>query len=83
MLVTRLVGSPALVHDGGLPDADHRVAVDGYAAGLRVLFQAAAVLSVIVVVLQAATGWNGPKDEKEDEEEVRRALAQSDPEYEA
>lgn len=83
VLVTRLVGSPALVHDGGLPDADHRVAVDGYAAGLRVLFQAAAVLSVIVVVLQAATGWNGPKDEKEDEEEVRRALAQSDPEYEA
>ncbi|KAI4592152.1 hypothetical protein KJ359_011480 [Pestalotiopsis sp. 9143b] len=83
LLVTRLVGSPALVHDGGLSAADHRVAVDGYAAGMHVLFQAAAVLSVVVVVLQAATGWNGPGDEKEDEEEVRRALAQSDPDYEA
>ncbi|ETS74658.1 hypothetical protein PFICI_13142 [Pestalotiopsis fici W106-1] len=83
LLIKRLVGSPALVHDGGLSTVDHHVAVDGYVAGLKVLFQAAVVLSAIVLVLQAATGWNGPKDQDEDVEEVRQALAQSDPEYEA
>ncbi|KAM0808473.1 putative Major facilitator superfamily domain-containing protein [Seiridium cardinale] len=83
LLIKKLIGSPALVYNGGLGDVDHQVAVQGYVAGLKVLFQAAVVLVCIVLVLQAATGWKGPKDQKDDEEEVREVLVEGDPEYEA
>ncbi|KAK9425570.1 putative Major facilitator superfamily domain-containing protein [Seiridium unicorne] len=83
LLIKKLIGSPALVYNGGLGDVDQQVAVQGYVAGLKVLFQAAVVLVCIVLVLQAATGWKGPKDQKDDEEEVREVLVEGDPEYEA
>lgn len=82
-LIKRLVGSPALVYNGGLNEIDQQVAVQGYVAGLKVLFQAAVILVAIVLVVQASTGWKGPQDETEDEEEVREALAGTDPEFEA
>ncbi|XXH03717.1 hypothetical protein Hte_010123 [Hypoxylon texense] len=68
-LIRKLVGSPALVYSGGLDDRERRVAVQGYVDALRVLFQAAVVLSVIVLVAQAATGWRGPDDKVKDREE--------------
>ncbi|KAI8624837.1 MFS general substrate transporter [Xylariaceae sp. FL1651] len=69
-LIRKLIGSPALVYNGGLTDAEQMVAVQGYSSALRVLFQAAVVLTVIVLVLQAATGWKGPADKVRDREEA-------------
>ncbi|KAK8069480.1 Major facilitator superfamily transporter [Apiospora phragmitis] len=69
-LVKRLVGSPALVYGGGLGEADRWVAVQGYVDALRVLFQAAAVLSLVVLLVQSATGWRGPSDVAKDPEEA-------------
>ncbi|KAK7943048.1 uncharacterized protein PG986_012161 [Apiospora aurea] len=69
-LVKRLVGSPALVYGGGLGEVDRRVAVQGYVDALKVLFQAAAVLSLVVLLVQASTGWRGPSDVAKDTEEA-------------
>ncbi|KAI1363754.1 major facilitator superfamily domain-containing protein [Xylaria arbuscula] len=63
-LVRKLIGSPLLVYHGGLSDAERTIAVQGYSGALRVLFQAAVILTVFVLLLQAATGWRGPKDKK-------------------
>lgn len=90
-LVKRLIGSPALVYgdrdDGsGLPllgPAERAVAVGGYVAALRTLFQAAVVLALAMFLVQAATGWSGPADAEQDEEEIREAVAEHDPEMEA
>ncbi|KAI1211500.1 MFS general substrate transporter [Annulohypoxylon truncatum] len=65
-LIRKLIGSPALVYNGGLGAREHEIAVQGYAGAIKVLFQAAVVLSVIVLVVQAATGWKGPADKVKD-----------------
>jgi hypothetical protein len=82
-LIRRLIGSPASVYNGGLDAIDHQVAVNGYGDALAILFQCATALALIVVVLQAATGWTGPADRKEDEEETQAAVAGHDREMEA
>ncbi|KAI1081116.1 MFS general substrate transporter [Whalleya microplaca] len=69
-LIRKLLGSPALVFNGGLDDREQQVAVQGYVDALRVLFQAAVVLTFIVFVVQAATGWKGPTDKVKDQEEA-------------
>ncbi|KAH8196866.1 hypothetical protein TruAng_008979 [Truncatella angustata] len=81
-LIKRLLGSPALVHGGGLGTIEQQVAVQGYVAGIKVLFQSAVILAAIVFFLQAATGWKGPTDQEDNEENVREDLAEADPEYE-
>ncbi|KAI3318022.1 MFS general substrate transporter [Xylariaceae sp. AK1471] len=68
-LIRKLIGSPLLVYHGDLTDAEQMVAVQGYSNALRVLFQAAVVLIAFVLLLQAATGWKGPKDKIQDQEE--------------
>ncbi|KAI1177645.1 major facilitator superfamily domain-containing protein [Nemania sp. FL0916] len=68
-LIRKLVGSPLLVYHGDLTDAERDVAVQSYSAALRVLFQAAVVLTLVVLLLQAATGWKGPGDKIRDREE--------------
>ncbi|CAJ2503007.1 Uu.00g104010.m01.CDS01 [Anthostomella pinea] len=68
-LVRKLVGSPTLVYNGGLEEDVRAVAVRGYVDALRTLFQAAVVLTVVVLVIQAATGWKGPGDKVVDREE--------------
>ncbi|KAI0453428.1 major facilitator superfamily domain-containing protein [Xylaria acuta] len=70
-LIRKLIGSPLLVYHGGLTDAETAVAARGYSAALRVLFQAAVVLTAVVLLLQAATGWKGPGDKANDQEAVR------------
>ncbi|EKD16548.1 putative MFS multidrug transporter [Drepanopeziza brunnea f. sp. 'multigermtubi' MB_m1] len=57
-LVRRLLGSPALVQ--ALTGLDQRVAVAGYVGALRNLFVAGAGLALAMVLVQAATGWEGP-----------------------
>jgi hypothetical protein len=78
-LITRLIGSSAAVHNGGLSPAEEAIAVEGYASASRFTWQAAAALAVLVVILQAATGWSGPQDKVEDEEaEVRANLLENE-----
>ncbi|KAI0838699.1 MFS general substrate transporter [Hypoxylon sp. FL0890] len=67
-LIRKLIGSPALVYNGGLGAKEQQVAVQGYVEALRVLFQAAVVLSIFVLVIQAASGWRGPLDKVKDQE---------------
>jgi len=77
-LVKKLVGGPALVFHGpeGLLSPEERgVAVRSYVDALRVLFHAASVLTVVVLVLQAGTGWKAPKAEGE---EVFREVVEHD-----
>jgi hypothetical protein len=76
-LITVLVGSPAAVfQDGVLSVAEREVAVLGYERALGVLYKAAAAACVLVVVLQAGTGWAAPVSEKVDEEVFEEALAE-------
>ncbi|ROT41436.1 MFS general substrate transporter [Sodiomyces alkalinus F11] len=76
-LITRLIGSPALVYNGGLEDAERQIAVECYAAASRGTWQAAAALTIAAVALQAATGWASPQVQvhpEDGETETRRAF---------
>ncbi|KAI0007918.1 MFS general substrate transporter [Xylariaceae sp. FL0662B] len=77
-LIRKLIGSPALVFNGGLSDEEQHVAIQGYVDALKILFQAAVVLSLIVLVLQTATGWKGPTDKIQDQEEVQAGVTRHD-----
>lgn len=59
-LITRLLGSPALV--GQLSGIEHDVAVAAYSEAIASLFWAAAGLAVVSVALQAGTGWSSWED---------------------
>lgn len=84
-LVSRLLGTPQLVHHGGLgPDAQE-VAIQSYAGAIRGVWQAAAVLGLMMVVVQAATGWTSPAKEGQDahdqvydEDEAREAVTENE-----
>lgn len=62
-LVRRLLGSPALVK--GLAGSEKAVAVSGYVGALKALFVAGTGLAVLMVLIQAATGWKDPVEAKE------------------
>ena len=81
-LISRLIGSPALVFNGDLNAAEKVVAIQGYEVALRVMYQAAVCLVVIVVFVQAGTGWSAPATEEE-EEEIREEFAEHDGRMEA
>lgn len=72
-LVSRLMGAPELVYGGALSPEDRSVAVNAYAASSRGVWQAAAALGLIVLVLQAGTGWKGPQKKEEDDETEAQA----------
>lgn len=59
-LVRRLLGSPALVENLG--GVEKEVAIQGYQDALRTLFLAAAGLAVLMIILQAGTGWTSPEE---------------------
>ena len=67
-LVRKLLGSPALV--AGLSGGEREVAISGYVDAIRGLFWAGADLAVVVIAVQAGTGWKAGVDEKEEEEET-------------
>ncbi|KAJ9156730.1 MFS general substrate transporter [Pleurostoma richardsiae] len=81
-LIKRLVGSPALVFRGGLSEAERLVAVRGYEDSLRVLYRSACALVVVVLFLQAGTGWTAPVSDEE-EEEIREEILEHDGNMEA
>lgn len=81
-LVSRLVASPNLVFGGSLSEAEREVAVRGYEGALKVLYTSAVVLMVVVVVIQAGTGWAVPADQ-EGEEEIQEEIAEADGTMEA
>ncbi|WAO89384.1 MFS domain-containing protein [Fusarium falciforme] len=64
-LVSNLLSSPGLVHGGDLSIAEREIAIQGYAGASRGVWQAAAVLGLVVVAIQAATGWTSPSEEEE------------------
>lgn len=66
-LVRRLLGSPALV--GQLSGVDRVIAVRGYEDALKGLWMAGAGLAVIMVFIQASTGWVGVEERLDDEDE--------------
>ncbi|KAH6674209.1 major facilitator superfamily domain-containing protein [Halenospora varia] len=59
-LVRRLLGSPALVKS--LKGMDRKIAVAGYVASFKALFTAGVGLALIMVFVQAGTGWKAPED---------------------
>lgn len=81
-LVSRLLGAPELVFSGALTPEDRHVAVEAYSGAARGVWQAAAALGLIVLVLQAGTGWKGPRKDENIEETQARANTLSDERHE-
>ncbi|KAF5011424.1 hypothetical protein FDECE_2487 [Fusarium decemcellulare] len=77
-LISKLISTPGLVHGGELSAAEQTVAVQGYAGASRGVWQAAAMLGVVVVLTQAATGWTAPAEEQEADAETARAIVTRD-----
>ncbi|EFQ35016.1 major facilitator superfamily transporter [Colletotrichum graminicola] len=79
-LVTKLIGSPALVFNGRLAPAEHAIAVERYASALRGTWRVAAALAFVAVVIQASTGWRGPAGRRAvgDEIEARAVVTESE-----
>ncbi len=83
-LIAVLVGAPAAVwKEGVLNVAERQIAVAGYERALSVLYLSAAAACVLVLVLQAGTGWTAPAEEKEDADEFEEAVAEGDRAMEA
>lgn len=78
-MVRKLVGSPAMVKD--LVGVEKTIAISSYVAAMRQLFLFGAGLAVVMVFIQAATGWNGP-EVAEDVEEVGNGRGFLDEEWE-
>lgn len=72
-LVRRLLGSPALVEH--LRGEEKVVAIQGYQDAVRVLFLAGAGLAVLMVFVQAGTGWKGAREEEMLEDERGQVAA--------
>ncbi|RSM03673.1 hypothetical protein CEP52_007231 [Fusarium oligoseptatum] len=70
-LVSNLLSSPGLVHGGDLSIAEREIAIQGYAGASRGVWQAAAVLGLVVVAIQAATGWTSPSEDDDEETGTR------------
>ncbi|KAK0635874.1 major facilitator superfamily domain-containing protein [Bombardia bombarda] len=84
-MITILIGSPAAVwQDGFLSAAERRIAVGGYEAALTTLYRSAAALCVLVLLVQAGTGWADPPEKtREEEEEIAEEIAEHDARMEA
>jgi hypothetical protein len=77
-LISKLLGGPELVWHGGLSVEERNIALDGYAGALRSVWQAGAVVGLIVIAAQAATGWTGPKKPQRVAEDPQRRLVESE-----
>lgn len=80
-LISKLLGTPGLVFGGDLDDAARNVAVDGYAGASRGVWQAAATLGIVMIAIQAATGWTAPQEEggeEIDEDEARALITENE-----
>ena len=61
-LIRELMGSPTLVNE--LSGAEKGIAVQSYVAALRAVFVAGATFAMIMILVQAGTGWTPPIEEK-------------------
>lgn len=82
-MVSRLLGNPALVYSADLGLEERQVAVNAYAGAATGVWHAAAILGIIVIFLQAATGWKAPGSEKkawdeEEEDEARASMLENE-----
>ncbi|KAK3681467.1 major facilitator superfamily domain-containing protein [Podospora appendiculata] len=83
-MITVLIGSPAEVWDRDfLSPAERAIAVAGYEGALRVLYRSAAGVCLLVLLLQAGTGWAAPPATEAEEEEIEEAFADADATMEA
>ena len=64
-LIRKLIGSPALVR--GLEPREQDVAVHAYEKSIKALFLGAMGIGIIVVIMQACTGWEQPTDKEEED----------------
>lgn len=73
-LIRQLLGSPALV--GQLEGPEKEVAIRGYEDAIFTLFIAGAGLAILMVLFQAGTGWDAPREENasEPEQEQRNVV---------
>ncbi|KAF2671771.1 putative major facilitator superfamily transporter [Microthyrium microscopicum] len=62
-LIRRLLGSPRAVQE--LSGVEKDVAVEAYTAAIQTLFFAGTGLSILMLFVQAGTGWKGPVTEEE------------------
>ncbi|PHH73039.1 hypothetical protein CDD80_4086 [Ophiocordyceps camponoti-rufipedis] len=60
-LIPRLLGMPELVLHGGLSGEEQKVALNGYAGAIGFVWMAAAIMMLLVMAAQAATGWTAPE----------------------
>ncbi|PHH68489.1 hypothetical protein CDD82_528 [Ophiocordyceps australis] len=59
-LIVRLLAVPDAVHHGGLSLDEQQVAITGYSFAIKGVWKAAGVLVLVMVAVQAATGWTSP-----------------------
>lgn len=71
-LITRLVGSPAMVRS--LDGLEREIAVTSYEHATRMLFLAGAAVAFVAMMVQAGTGWKGPAVDKAEEEEEESSV---------
>lgn len=71
LLVSRLLGTPTLVHHGGLSVEERDVAVSSYLAASKGVWMAAAGLTLLMLAVQAGTGWTAPQAKEAVTDEVR------------
>ena len=64
-----------------LKGVERRIAVGGYVVGLKQLYVAGAGLALIMVLVQAATGWKGA-EERKDGDETDQLIGVEDEEWE-
>jgi hypothetical protein len=64
-LVRRLLGSPALVRT--LRGVEKSVAISGYTGAFRALFLSGVGLALVMVLVQAGTGWAEPEEVRKEQ----------------
>jgi hypothetical protein len=79
-LVSRLMGAPSLVFHGNLKSEEKAVAIRGYTVASQGVWQAAAALAILMLIVQAGTGWTAPKQREEEEDltQARAVVAESE-----
>ncbi|KIX08963.1 uncharacterized protein Z518_00041 [Rhinocladiella mackenziei CBS 650.93] len=64
-LIRQLVGTPILVQK--LTGVDKEVAMFGYEVALRTIYSAGGCLAIVMLLVQAGTGWTAPEVFKDEE----------------
>lgn len=71
-LIRKLVGSPAMV--GELHGFEKMIAIDAYESATKTLVLSGCVLTLIMTVVQAGTGWTGPPTKPYDAESTEEEI---------